>query len=175
MVWVEGPSDVIYVLGWLELYAEKNELPKPKHHVDFEFYMYGGAVLSHVGEESQLVSAMSINRNAFFILDKDLEVNSRNMVNKAKENILKSYSVSANCDVWVTNEYTIENYLPDKYRSNNFETLNNGRLKVVNNRSKVKIAQTFVNDQKMVGESLKNKHLLNSVKDLYEVIIKWSS
>ena len=82
VVWVEGPSDAIYLEKWLEMYASENDLPVLRRHRHFEFQMYGGALLdslclikdgtsSEEVENNKLVEMFSFSRNAFIVIDSD--------------------------------------------------------------------------------------------------------
>ncbi len=81
VVWVEGPSDVIYISKWLDMYAEENGLDKLRQGRDFEFQMYGGALLTSLclqseandpsEERKKLVEMFSFSRNAYVVMDSD--------------------------------------------------------------------------------------------------------
>lgn len=81
IIWVEGPSDVIYIKKWLEMYANENERPILRQGTDYEFQMFGGALLDSLclikeglDEEEEckkLVSMFSFSRNAFVVTDSD--------------------------------------------------------------------------------------------------------
>jgi len=43
LVWVEGPSDRVYLLHWLTLRCMQHQEPVPTENIDFEFAYYGGA------------------------------------------------------------------------------------------------------------------------------------
>ena len=43
MIWVEGPTDAIYLEFWLKKYAEEKKLKVPKKGIDYEFSTFGGA------------------------------------------------------------------------------------------------------------------------------------
>lgn len=44
VIWVEGPSDRIYIKKWLEMFNDGNKLEEGLH---YQFIFYGGALLSH--------------------------------------------------------------------------------------------------------------------------------
>lgn len=91
IIWVEGPSDRIYLLKWLELYhnekiEEGAESGLPKEGRDFSILFYGGSVLSNFTleekdidendlkqEENDFIDLLKINRNAVVLMDRDLE------------------------------------------------------------------------------------------------------
>lgn len=75
IVWVEGPSDLIYIRRWLNILAPKLTLGK-----DYEIMWYGGANLSHIGirrcwkdsdSSSKLIDLFKLNPNWAFIVDSD--------------------------------------------------------------------------------------------------------
>lgn len=81
VIWVEGPSDIIYIQRWIELFIENNcdelKLTKGYH---YSFLMYAGSILKdhsfHHPEitkeiSGSLVNSIKINQNAFLVLDKD--------------------------------------------------------------------------------------------------------
>lgn len=69
IIWVEGPSDRIYINKWIEMYS--NFEFREGH--DYQCLFYGGRLLSNLTfeEETELVNLMNINRNAIIILDSD--------------------------------------------------------------------------------------------------------
>ncbi len=78
IIWVEGPSDIVYIQKWLQMYAEENTLYEFRQSSDFEFCMYGGALLKFLyGAEEQeakqenLVNILKLNRRGFIIVDSD--------------------------------------------------------------------------------------------------------
>ncbi|MCK5491427.1 MAG: AAA family ATPase [Candidatus Pacebacteria bacterium] len=91
IIWVEGPSDRIYLLKWFELYHNKRikkdiESRLPKEGRDFSILFYGGSILSSFTleekdvdendlkqEENDFIDLLKINRNAVVLMDRDLE------------------------------------------------------------------------------------------------------
>ncbi len=80
VVWVEGPSDVIYIRKWLEMYADEKGKRRISQGIDYEFQMFGGTLLSHLqidGENDEdaadhMVKMFSFSRNAYVVIDGDL-------------------------------------------------------------------------------------------------------
>jgi len=76
VIWVEGPSDRLYLRRWLtEIAAEKKvELLEG---ADYSFVFYGGKVLSHFGfdiEDSDLedlISMLAVSRYSAVVMDRD--------------------------------------------------------------------------------------------------------
>lgn len=73
IIWVEGPSDRLYVRRWLE--QAESTLQEGS---DYAFVFYGGKVLSHFGFEesdsdaSDLLSMIKVSRYSAVIMDSDL-------------------------------------------------------------------------------------------------------
>lgn len=72
IIWVEGPSDRIFLNKWIELFSE-NQFHEG---TDYRVMFYGGRILSHFSGESpserpDLVEIFSINRNSAIIIDSD--------------------------------------------------------------------------------------------------------
>lgn len=73
IVWVEGPSDRIYLLHWLRKIA-----PDLVEGIDFSIVFYGGALLARLSAEVEgsddttLVDLWRINRRMWVVMDSDL-------------------------------------------------------------------------------------------------------
>lgn len=81
VVWVEGPSDIIFIKKWLDMYAFENSKNILLQGKDYEFQMYGGTILDSIclikggmnaqEEYKKLVTMFSFSRNAFVVIDSD--------------------------------------------------------------------------------------------------------
>lgn len=111
IIWVEGPSDRIYINRWIGLLTN-NRIREGTH---YQCVFYGGKLLAHLSadapqEVDALVSIFRVNKNAAVIIDSD-RGNERDELNPTKRRIveemagLKGYA-------WVTHGREIENYLP---------------------------------------------------------------
>jgi predicted ATPase len=76
VIWVEGPSDRLYIRKWLEdIAAEKKE--PILEGADYAFAFYGGKVLSHFGFNeddstlADLIPMLSVSRFSAIIMDRD--------------------------------------------------------------------------------------------------------
>lgn len=112
VIWIEGPSDRIYLKHWIEL-ASGDEL---KENVHYSFAIYGGSVLSHIvlssDERDDLLKLLPLNRNGAVVFDSDrkfvgdgLNAAKQRLLNEAKDQL-------APWMMWVTGGREIENYLP---------------------------------------------------------------
>jgi putative ATP-dependent endonuclease of the OLD family len=109
IIWVEGPSDRIYFNRWIEL-VDKSL----KEHVDFEYAFTAGTLLSHFTfddpDDSELIEALRINRNAIILMDRDFPRDSEKY--KARvERVRKEFEGQGGI-AWVTEGKEVENYIP---------------------------------------------------------------
>jgi Asp-tRNA(Asn)/Glu-tRNA(Gln) amidotransferase C subunit len=76
ILWVEGPSDRIYLKLWLR-HLRANQQPALIEGSDFSFVYYGGKVLSHFafseGGQDELVELIRICRYSAVVMDKDTD------------------------------------------------------------------------------------------------------
>lgn len=112
VVWVEGPSDRIYVNFWLSL--SNAELIEGIH---YSIMFYGGSMLSHLTAEdatvSEFIQLRRLNRNSSIIIDSD-KVSPRSSINQTKKRVVAEFAGADSPGVaWVTNCRTIENYVPN--------------------------------------------------------------
>ena len=111
VVWVEGPSDRLYLKHWLHSFA-----PELVEGIHFSIMFYGGTLLSHLtaddAEVDQFVSLLNINRNVAVVMDSDLSSEGekiRDTKTRLEEELGEIGGFS-----WVTLGREIENYLPEE-------------------------------------------------------------
>lgn len=107
IIWVEGPSDRIYVKRWLELAGM--EFEEGRH---YQFMYYGGRLLSHYStqEEDDMINILLTNRNTAILIDSDKRT-SHARINATKKRIQQEFSDN-NMFCWITVGKEIENYVP---------------------------------------------------------------
>lgn len=115
VVWVEGPSDRIYIRHWLNCYD-----PDLVEGIHYSVMFYGGRLLSHLGAESDaiedFISLRSLNRNSIVLMDSD-KASAGAKVNETKRRISSAFSGSHEL-AWITAGREIENYVrPDLLHS----------------------------------------------------------
>lgn len=184
IIWVEGPSDRIYILHWLMLFCKEVGLSMPIENVDFSFILYGGAILKHYAlkeaNERNLIDMLKINANCIVVMDRDFDFdlagNPRNGAGKnIKSEINASIGAEENKLSWVTAGYTIENYLPDKFFSQYFEN-SSGRVIQKSGQTKVMIAELFSEEYKAFHDSyVESSDLARWIASIVDMIIKWKS
>ncbi|MEH6748921.1 MAG: ATP-binding protein [Paracoccaceae bacterium] len=128
IIWVEGPSDRIYVNKWIEVFSEG----KFKEGVHYTMMFYGGKILSHFDalpptELSRKIAMLAVNRNIAVIIDSDRRPHAsktakgksrkpRLQLNATKKEIINQIEKIGGF-AWVTDGKEIENYIP-KYTWN---------------------------------------------------------
>ncbi len=104
VIWVEGPTDRLYLLKWLELSG-----CKAKEDVDFTIMFYGGRLLSHLSFSAELsnelIPMLRLNRNAIVILDSERTSKGQHL-KKSRQELIQRITLelksTANHLVWVT-------------------------------------------------------------------------
>jgi hypothetical protein len=182
VIWVEGPSDVIYISKWLEMYAkEKNKLQfsKGRH---FEFQMFGGTLLDSIclynegnnDEFKKLVEMFSFSRNAYVVTDSDAIIKSDKLVDqstfKNAKNYIKGQLESMNNEnlgMWYKEGdaeiRTIEDYIPE-----NLNTCKAGT-------KKLKAQANVKSWDKEISLEKFNHGLVEEIKILYDTIERWNN
>lgn len=111
VIWVEGPSDRIYIRHWLGLIN-----PDLKEGIDYQFAYYGGRVLAgfQVKRDSEeiddLVNILRVNQNSVVVIDSDRKKDA-DRINSTKARI-KRECETLRLHCWITHGREIENYIP---------------------------------------------------------------
>lgn len=111
VIWVEGPSDRIYLNRWLELLD-----PALREGVDYSIMFYGGRLLSHLSMEREddelegFVKLLRINQRSAILMDSDRSDES-DTINETKRRIQNECATNT-LFAWVTEGREIENCLP---------------------------------------------------------------
>ncbi|PYI65950.1 hypothetical protein CVV68_16215 [Arthrobacter livingstonensis] len=115
ILWVEGPSDRIYLKHWIEKLAPGRFVEGTHYSVMF----YGGSLLSalsplDVHEVDEFISLRSLNRYMMVLIDSDRKT-SRAGLNGSKQRVIDDLRKDPSTGLaWVTAGYTIENYVPEQ-------------------------------------------------------------
>jgi putative ATP-dependent endonuclease of OLD family len=113
IIWVEGPSDRLYINRWLELYTD-GKLVEGR---DYQCAFYGGGLLARTQfipqeeADQELVNLLQINPNVIVICDSDRDKKSAALKPRVSR-IQAEISKLRNGQVWVLGAREIENYLP---------------------------------------------------------------
>ncbi len=107
IIWVEGPSDRIYIKRWLELQGAKHI-----EGIHYSIMFYGGACLANLTADdsgpSDLIELLKINRNVIVVIDRDGTADCIEL--KEYKERIKNELGENKC--WITEGREIENYLP---------------------------------------------------------------
>ncbi|MDP2694880.1 MAG: AAA family ATPase [Gallionella sp.] len=110
LIWVEGPSDRIYINHWIYLIA-----PKFVEGIHYSIMFYGGRLASHLtGEDidksiESFISLRRLNRRGVIVIDSDKEKKG-GRINDTKRRLMGEFD-SGPGYTWITEGREIENYL----------------------------------------------------------------
>ncbi|MCW5203974.1 ATP-binding protein, partial [Desulfobulbus sp. US4] len=112
IIWVEGPSDRIYLNWWLKSMDE--DLVEGIH---YSIMFYGGRLLSHLSyaeggsqEVNDFISLRKLNNRGVILIDSDKE-KVRTRINGTKRRLRDGFDTGPG-HAWITEGREIENYLP---------------------------------------------------------------
>ena len=109
IVWVEGPSDRIYVNAWIHKLA-----PELSEGLHYSVMFYGGRLLSHLTADdasvTDFIALQRLNRHVAIIVDSDKR-KADDFLNSTKQRILDEIERVSGFG-WVTSGREIENYVP---------------------------------------------------------------
>ncbi|MYA23830.1 MAG: ATP-binding protein [Gemmatimonadetes bacterium] len=113
LIWVEGPSDRIYLNRWIELYSDG----RLREGRDYQCVFYGGALLAQVqfaspeDEAAKLANLFQINHNLIVVCDGDRTAKADNLKPRV-ERIREEVKKIDGAYIWITDAKEIENYIP---------------------------------------------------------------
>jgi hypothetical protein len=180
VIWVEGPSDRIYLREWIRLCD-----PKLTEGIDYSIMFYGGRLLSHLSpndpEIEQFISLRRLNRNMLVVMDSDLDC-AQDRINPTKQRIVDSWGGEPGFP-WVTQGREMENYVSADAMEAALEAVAEYKEKIVPaspyDRSipqkddgnpvadKVKVARWLVEEKKLALDQL---DLKDQIKRVYTFI-----
>ncbi len=110
IIWVEGPSDRIYVRAWIA--SVEPELVEGTH---YSIMFYGGKLLSHLtatdDEITDFIDLLRLNRNVVILMDRD-KGNKNDTISGTKDRVANEVSKPEHGGLaWITAGREIENYL----------------------------------------------------------------
>ena len=111
IIWVEGPSDIIYLRHWLKVKA-----PELIEYKDYSFMFYGGSLVHHISFENidieKLIELCIINTNSIIIIDSDRS-DEEEELGTNKRRVEENFEGRGKF-TWITGGREIENYIhPD--------------------------------------------------------------
>lgn len=120
-IWVEGPSDRIYLRHWIKL-AD----PDLKEGIDYSIMFYGGRLLNHLSahdpDVDEFISLRRLNRHLIVMIDSDKK-NRSAKVNMTKVRVQNELSSDDQPGfAWITSGRTVENYVPSGFLNKVLDT-----------------------------------------------------
>lgn len=114
VIWVEGPSDRIYVNHWIKEWA-KGQGIRLIEGIHYSIMLYGGKLLNALsadvnGSNEKLIALFEINTHFCVLMDSDRKSKGASL-SKTKQRIIRECK-SSGAMHWITWGSTIENYVP---------------------------------------------------------------
>jgi hypothetical protein len=108
VIWVEGPSDRIYLNHWI--HSKASDLIEGLH---YSIMFYGGRLLSHLSADdpviNEFISLRRLNRNISIVIDSDRSTPEQE-INDTKKRIREEFDNGPGF-AWITKGREIENYI----------------------------------------------------------------
>ncbi len=111
VIWVEGPSDRIYINHWI-----KSEAPQYVEGTHYSIMFYGGRLASHLSGDDpddsldDFISLRRLNRRGVIVIDSD-RANKGSRINDTKKRLKTEFDEGPGF-TWITLGREIENYIP---------------------------------------------------------------
>lgn len=152
IIWVEGPSDRIYIKHWIE--SIDDELIEGLH---YSIMFYGGRLLSHLSAEdetvNEFISLQRLNQNMAIIIDSDRRKKGL-PINKTKQRIRSEFE-SRSQIAWITEGKEIENYIESTLYTNAVESLYGSKIKRMAEISQYSDMTVYYDSGKILKSSTK--------------------
>ena len=189
VIWVEGPSDRIYINKWIELWSDG------KYHegMHYQCIFYGGRLLSHLTTDDnknvdKLIKVLNVNRNFIIIFDSDKQ-RPNSKISDTKKRIINE--CDSNLNVWITKGREIENYVPKDIIDESLFINSSEQFgqysdikEYLNKTSQMNLGFKFENDkvgyayrfiEKMTKENMKNSFDINErMLSIIKMIEEWN-
>ncbi len=108
VIWVEGPSDRLYIKHWIRAAA-----PDLIEGINYSIMFYGGRLASHLSADDDaiidFISLRALNRNLAIVIDSDRR-SAQSHINETKKR-LRDELGSHGGVAWITKGREIENYV----------------------------------------------------------------
>lgn len=201
VIWVEGPSDRIYLNRWIELFSD-GELSEGR---DYQCAFFGGALLGRTqwvdmdSEIEELANLIRINSNVILVCDGDRSASSgRGSRIKARvSRVKREVEKAPGSFIWITDAREIENYLtanilsralalevkrdPTQYesffpRKSSVSKKDSYLEKMVGRRSMDKVELALITSPLMTKEQLSKRFELKArVNEIVSTVRSWSN
>ena len=125
IIWVEGPSDCIYLNRWIDLFSDG----KLQEGRDYQCAFYGGSLLARTQfaapekAEAELVNLFRVNPNVIVVCDGDRTSASGegSRIKGRVQRINTEVKLIPGAHIWITEAKEIENYLAGVVLKNVFK------------------------------------------------------
>jgi len=108
VLWVEGPSDRIYLKHWVSLAN-----PDLIEGIHYSIMFYGGRLLSHVSADDddvdEFIELRALNRNLAVMIDSDRKT-AHTPINATKRRLVDEFAKHGGI-AWITKGREVENYI----------------------------------------------------------------
>lgn len=129
ILWVEGPSDKVYLRTWLDRYAAERTRAgtgRPiRWGLDAEILWYGGSILTHAGirekvfwtdvkggDGDRLLDLLGVSPRAAILMDRDEPAGAK-WETKTR---IRDHCERSGLLAWITSEKEVEGYVGKRYR-----------------------------------------------------------
>ena len=121
IIWVEGPSDRVYLSHWI-----KNADASLIEGLHYSIMFYGGSLLNQLTSRdtkeninlSDFINLRRLNQNLVILIDSDKDKEEAS-INETKKRVRNEFDGARTSGFsWITDGYTIENYIPPEVLSN---------------------------------------------------------
>ncbi len=128
IIWVEGPSDRIYINHWIR--SKDEDLIEGVH---YSIMFYGGRLLSHLSandeEVGDFIELRRLNRHLGVVIDSDKK-SAKVEINDTKKRVSDEFAQDSDF-VWITQGKEIENYLKPELIKKTLGNLYGEDIKVI--------------------------------------------
>jgi predicted ATP-dependent endonuclease of OLD family len=183
IIWVEGPSDRIYINYWLQKIFPNSNFVEGQH---YSIMFYGGKLLSHLtgnqyeydeGLVEEFIQLPKINQKMAIIIDSDK--NSENAEIRETKIRIKNEFEKNHAFVWVTSGREIENYLDPIEAKNLAQEMKNQKAEnfgIYDNwigKDKPKFAKKVQEKEIRINPVLEKK-FMEQIQILHKTIQSWN-
>lgn len=181
IIWVEGPSDRIYLNKWIKLIDSSLV-----ENVNYTFLYYGGRLLSHYSaseeEQKDFIDVLLTNKNSAILMDSDIKSEENKTINATKQRIVDEFSKNGDF-CWVTEGREIENYLHENVINKKYPAIPRKRIGIYEDFKEyiADLEPSFESNKVRFARSLEFKledleilDLKERVAKLVDTIRKWN-
>jgi predicted ATP-dependent endonuclease of OLD family len=125
IIWVEGPSDRIYINKWIEIFSN-GKYTEGRH---YQCAFHGGSLLANLEFQPEnpyareFINLIKINSNIALVCDSDKKTKTSPLKSRVKR-IKTEIEAIPYAQIWITSAKEIENYLTGEILSNVFSKPN---------------------------------------------------